>query len=348
MNILIKLTNKTDSKEKNMLDFMGLIPDIIVVIIGGLLHAGGEKAIEFRRRRKLEKKYPIAGKYLTKFEDEINGIKSEVKAPLVLEQKGLSIKGHTEFESRVWLLDGQISEEGYIYGRYYAENLYDSGVGNFFLNIGIDGVMEGLWSGYDSINKKITSGKYEFIKEINVSIENITQEIVPKIMRIAEKQLGDTYINEQELSENEVSLYAKAGNEVLGFCIGKVIETNQFLKQHKTIAERNNKVLNSTTKIGVLSSIAVNEKSKGRGVGTQLMNATLAAFESLGIKIVVMTGWKSSKGIHIGGLAKIAKFDELFEVPNYWYDDSIKNNYKCPECGNPPCKCSAVLFLKHI
>jgi hypothetical protein len=52
---------------------------------------------------------------------------------------------------------------------------------------------------------------------------------------------------------------------------------------------------------------------------------------------------------------KIVRSDKLFrafgltptlEIENYWFYDSLKRNYICAACGNPPCTCMAILYTK--
>ena len=52
---------------------------------------------------------------------------------------------------------------------------------------------------------------------------------------------------------------------------------------------------------------------------------------------------------------KIVRSEKLFrdfglsptqEIDNYWYDDSLRRNYVCAACGEPPCTCTAVLYTK--
>jgi hypothetical protein len=42
------------------------------------------------------------------------------------------------------------------------------------------------------------------------------------------------------------------------------------------------------------------------------------------------------------------EFEFRIELPNYWKEDSIKENFTCPVCGNPPCLCSAVIYGMNI
>lgn len=52
---------------------------------------------------------------------------------------------------------------------------------------------------------------------------------------------------------------------------------------------------------------------------------------------------------------KIVRSEKLFRdfglsptqaIENYWYDDSLRRNYDCAACGQPPCTCMAMLYTK--
>src|SRR5690606_35146465 len=149
-----------------MIEFFKVAWENIVV---GLLSAGFVGLILILRKKlsdlHAERKYPIAGKYLSKFEDEVNGEKITVTAPAIFNQRGKKIFGETisQLENRKWIIEGEITIGGHIHGIYFAEDPHDKGIGNFFLYINHRRHMEGLWSGYDSINQKITSGRYSFM-----------------------------------------------------------------------------------------------------------------------------------------------------------------------------------------
>lgn len=131
--------------------------------------------VRFRRvlyNKYLEWQYPVSGRYITRFEDEINGNEVTITAPAKLEQEGKKVTGSTKMsdDNREWYLEGDISSSGYINGIYHALDPHDRGVGNFFLYINHDKTMEGIWSGYDEVNDKISSGRYTFLPVFNATI----------------------------------------------------------------------------------------------------------------------------------------------------------------------------------
>ncbi len=246
------------------------------------------------------------------------------------------------------MLDGEVSQDGYLFGIYHAESLHDKGIGNFFLEINIKGDMEGLWSGYDSIKKKIVSGRYSFTRIPNIKIKIISNKHVPAILNIAERQLGNAYINVEDLlNDKNIAIYASVRNNIVGFCTGKKMSLENLYKDIPQLADMKLKQLDAVENLGFLASVATEPNYLGRGVGSALIEYCITELENKELNVLVMTGWKSGKGVHIGGIAKKYNFEKLKEIPNFWKEDSIKNSYNCPSCGPPPCLCSAVVYIRH-
>jgi len=317
-------------------------------VIGAILLWVLQLSIRGYRRHRLEKKYPISGDYLSTYEDEDSGEKYFIEAPLHLSQKGRNITGRTEFDGRVWILEGEISNDGYLFGIYHAESVHDKGVGNFFLEIGISGDMEGLWSGYDSINKNITCGRYAFVRKPNFKIGKVTKKNVSAVLSIAEKELGAAYINVDDLlAEGNIAVYASVEGNIVGFSTAKKISTSEVYEKIPQLRGKKLRQIETAENIGLLASVATDLGWSGKGIGSALVEYCIKALEESGLNVIIMTGWKSGKGVHIGSVAKCHGFSQIMEIPEFWKEDSVENKYDCPHCGHPPCTCSAVVYVRH-
>lgn len=96
----------------------------------------------------------------------------------------------------------------------------------------------------------------------------------------------------------------------------------------------------------MIGSIAVMKDYGKRGIGTALIKECLIRLSSKGARFAMMTAWKGKNGVHIGSLAEKNEFTKRFEIENFWKEDSIKNNYFCPECNLPPCHCTAAIYTR--
>jgi hypothetical protein len=181
---------------------MGLLgvtwSNILVGILAALLVGTATQLKDYAYDKYLERQYPVAGDYITTFEDEEDGEEFVATAPAKLEQQGKAITGRTAMpdDDRQWTLEGEISEEGYINGIYYAVDPHDRGVGNFFLYINHDRNMEGLWSGYDEVNDQISSGRYTFTPVFDAfQLQELAAENIPAVVDIADRRLGRDYLS---------------------------------------------------------------------------------------------------------------------------------------------------------
>ena len=323
-----------------------VLENLLVAVIGGSFMLLYSKSLKKYKQVKLEKKYPISGEYISTFEDIVDDKIITSKAPVQLSQKGKEIKGTTEMDSRIWILEGEISDSGYIYGIYFAESIHDKGVGNFFLEFTNDGDLEGLWSGYDSINKKIVSGRYFFKKRPTIVINKVLEKNLPTILHIADKQLGKDYINANDFMQDDfLKFQASIDNKIVGFITSKEITIEDVYQRVPSLKDKNLNQFNVVSKLSYIGSIAIDPVYEGLGVATALFQHILKELNKKD-NVILMTGWKSKNGTNISGIAKQHGFDEILEIKDFWKEDSIDNHYDCPVCGNP-CLCSAILYVKH-
>ena len=210
------------------------------------------------------------------------------------------------------------------------------------------GNLEGIWSGYDSHNRKVQSGRYSFVKKSKVRIHKFRERYMSAVMDIAENQLGAAYIDESELrDESNIALVASVDKEIAGFCLARKIDLDHLYKMVPQLRTENIKRLKFLDQVGLVSSIATASKFQGCGVGSELMTRALSGLESLDVHTMVMTGWKSERGVHIESIGHKNGFNEVIEIPHFWHEDSQQYGYRCPSCGEPPCDCSAVVYIRH-
>jgi len=322
-----------------------LVVNLIVAVFGGIITLAFTHGKRRFAERRLQKKYPLQGSYLSSFEDESDCKTCVIKAPVVLKQHGLSIQGTTIHEGRQWNLDGEITKDGYLHGRYFADDVHDKGFGNFFLKVRPGPEMEGIWSGFDSANQKIAAGKYEFwpLKECEIAPMQATD--IPACAAIARKQLGQSFLTADDLRKmDHIKLCAKQENTVLGFCTAKVIKSSEFLNELPNAA-REVARLKVANQVGLIASVATDPKFVGFGIGTRLVEEAISVLRGEHADVLAMTAWVTKNGANIGSIAERLGFENVAEFPEYWSKSSVENDYSCPECGEPPCQCSALLYV---
>jgi len=183
---------------------------------------------------------------------------------------------------------------------------------------------------------------------LSVTIKKINKSVVPEAILIAEQQLGEGFTYECDLlSANIISFCAIREDRVVGLCCGQVLSAKKLTANHLEISRSiPSSLLKTNRRIGLVNTIAVDNDAKGCGVGTQLLQALLSQFDAKNIRLSVLSGWKDKNGLHIGGIARAAGFEEICEIPDFYEEDSIFEGFTCPVCGPPPCKCGAVIMVR--
>ena len=185
-----------------------------------------------------------------------------------------------------------------------------------------------------------------------VKILSLKSNHIPSIIDIANIELGYNYITNQQLysiidnTNSWVCKVAIVHSKVIGFVLCKKNEQSEF---NSIIENYNDIIVNKTNNLqfGLIKTIVVEAGYKGQGIGTQLVTQCISLLKKQNVYSFYTLSWKSEKKDNSEKLFLKLGFTKLLEVPNYWKQDSLQNNYRCINCGNPPCTCSAILFVKH-
>lgn len=328
--------------------FIGLMGGAVVSLMG-ILHT-------YIKNKIIEKRFPIYGEYITKFEDIENKQKLETTALAILKQHGKKIKGETWLDNnRKWILEGQLSDNGNLSGVYYAEDPVDTGIGNFFLKINTNREMNGLWSGYDYINQNIESGKYTFRPILsNYKIKNLCKEHIVKVIKIAEEELGENYFDYEELikviqkpDEYICKVAISDIGKIYGFGFCKIASFEELKKYLKLENEDVPNYILHSESIGIIKTVVTDKRYKRQGVGYNLVQECHRLLVDMKVDAVASVAWKKGNIINIGRILEKMEFKNYKEIEDYWLEDSKENKFECSNCGWP-CHCSAVMFFKPL
>lgn len=187
----------------------------------------------------------------------------------------------------------------------------------------------------------------------NYKIKDIVEDNIAAVLAISDEQLGKDYLSSNDIKEminNREKHFAKIvfnlNNEAIGFCLCSILTSDELEKYLLVPIEELSKALTYSKKIGLIKVIAVKENYQGRGIGYNLVGKCISEFIERNVSSMYCVGWKSSKGVNIGGILKNYDFKIIKEIPNYWREDSLEKNYYCHDCGQPPCQCTAVIFVR--
>jgi len=303
---------------------------------------------------KLKRGSNLSGEYVTYYEDTENGHIVVRRATAHLKQFFNIVRGYTYFGSdQKWLLRGKVIGVNKIAGIYGASSKFDQGVGTFFLEIRSNGSMDGFWSGYDNVSRKLFSGLYIFHPLYkNFTISALKRVDCASVMEIADKQLGVGYVGRQYL----LDILAEKGDRqcrvahdretghVIGFCIYSIIDRamlSEILKGKEV------NTLAFHDQVGYLATIAIDDNYQGNGIACKFSELVDKEMRAINVEAIVSTAWKHNGIVNIGGVLERSGYRKKAELVNYWYADSIEKRYQCPKCGNP-CNCTCVVYEKTL
>ena len=330
---------------------------IATSLIAFFLTVAGRYIIDWFGNHSVEKRFQIAGTYITKYIDK----GATVTELLKLKQKGRRIRGETITNpdqisgARKWLFDGTVVDAGYLQGGYRPESAIDTSFGAFFMRIDRNSDMRGYWLGRDANETTIQQGEYSFRRQPEFSIAAIDISDQVNVLKIAEDQLGDGYIGPKDLEADakKIAICVKVGGTAVGFATARMIATPELLARigdslpdPSTMRPLENR-LTGRAEVGFIGSVAVAAEFTGRGLGAELIDRCIGDLKLKGASVLVSTAWKSRNSSPAGSILECRGFQKLLEVPDYWTRDSVSSGYKCPVCGSPPCHCAAVVYVRN-
>lgn len=330
--------------------------DILIGVIGGIVVSLFFVGVTFVHNKLLEKQYPVKGTYLTTFDDVVDGKPVSTSALAKLTQQGKHIKGETWLENnRTWIIEGQLTETGNLHGVYFAADPLDKGIGNFFLKVGNNRQMSGLWSGFDSENNMITSGKYTFRPVLDgYKIEDARREHLTQVVAICNSQLGEGFLDVQELvtmvadKQSYMCKVALVDGSVIGFCLCRIVAHEDIAGYLQVSDSSLPSFARVADRVGVIKTIATAAKYQKQGVGYSLVQKSAAALIDSGVQLLASIAWKNGDRINADGVLRSAGLLPGRTIQDFWAADSLEHGYSCPACGEPPCHCAAVLYFKAV
>ncbi len=195
-------------------------------------------------------------------------------------------------------------------------------------------------------NKAVT-----LIEQKKIQIIELRKKDIKSVLQIADMEFGKGYFDKNTLLNPNVFTHVVLlnNNDVIGFACGIV----QNIKNIKTLFTNYPPfVVNLILKyknIGITKSLAIRNSLKHNHIGTALFAKRHVTFKNKGAEIIIMPGWQKPNGItSIDGIARRFGFTNMGVVKNFFYKDSLQRNYKCPVCGNPPCKCNVIVYKKEM
>lgn len=183
-----------------------------------------------------------------------------------------------------------------------------------------------------------------------LTISPIRPSELAVVSAIADAALGKDFLSRKVLMRlieqpwRYTVLAARDERGVQGFCYGSLLSATEALEQGAVFGLDDGEANGA----GMLHSIAIRPWARGKGVGSALVQQLLARLQSHGAQSCRVLGWKQGKTVNIQSVLLRAGFRQRSVLPLYWYHDSRSKGYSCPQCGHPPCCCTAVAFTREL
>ena len=293
------------------MEILGVAIENLLVGVGAALLVGiAIRVKDITYAKYLERQYPIAGEYITTWEQDSGGETETMSAPATLEQQGKRVVGRSRHpdNSLEWRFEGEISETGYLNGLYYSMDPHNNSIGNFFFHINHDGTLEGLWAGYQQRTDQIQSGRYTFVPVFDAyTVGPLSRRDVPAAVDIAEQRLEKESRSAELLSQSldsETTTFARVARVDTEFDTERSLASNltdALLGEEPTVRKNGPGEASATEVLGVALASVVEQETFREQIKlshTELSKALLHA-DKVGI-IHTVAVWEGFENRGIG------------------------------------------------
>lgn len=180
----------------------------------------------------------------------------------------------------------------------------------------------------------------------------ITNPFFKEILSLSAISFGENYMTSIELkgylNDPFTKVILKTQNNLLqGFSIVQLLDLIQLKKALFIDPNWIEIEFGSLQTIGYRKMIAVDKEFEGQGVASRLyQDGTNWLSEKT--NVICSAVWIKKGEFTFEPILKKNGFEALKTVNNYWKGDSLKRNFNCPVCGEPPCLCDAIIYKKII
>lgn len=173
------------------------------------------------------------------------------------------------------------------------------------------------------------------------------------IKALLEEGLGKGYMEIEDLNDfidpqmkESLCLVATSQEKIIGALtltkVGRESLRSQLPKEMNFMAD-NPSMLEEHSEVGFIQNVVVSPAFQRQGIATRLIRESLEQASKLDLLRVISFGWESIHGCHIDGVFADLGFKRGSQISGFWYEESIREEYECPSCGNP-CYCNAILY----
>lgn len=182
-----------------------------------------------------------------------------------------------------------------------------------------------------------------FIKDKEFTLEDLSQALQLINQRLGENFYTFELLQSYSTDSSKLLLMAFFENRLCGVFTGEVVLKSEENQLTKTVFAKSK----MPQDVAILQSLVVHNEMENIGIGKSLIKKAVSIFKKQGIDQMGGTVWEQS-GSFMPKLLLSLGFRKISFVPNYWYESSKERNFSCPNCGLPPCSCTAVVYAYNV
>lgn len=162
---------------------------------------------------------------------------------------------------------------------------------------------------------------------------------IPALKDISNRCFGNHYLSSSDfLRDSSFCLGAFIDGILVGFALNYCVQKDDLECLIDHFANDN--------RYHLIKSVAILPQWQRMGIGMDLFKHSLQLAKSKGWNISYGIAWQCGSQIPSLAIFLHFGFEPKKTLTNFWYRDSIERGYQCAICGDPPCCCIAVLFVR--
>ncbi len=179
------------------------------------------------------------------------------------------------------------------------------------------------------------------IRKITINDRNLFSEAIKLLNRTQGRDLfAANYLDERTVSASSQVVGAFMDDRLVGIGVADIIDKFDYYQPFQSnISEE----LEGSI-VGSFSTLCVLETMQGIGIGYQISQQRLNWLKAKNCKFILGVSWASGLTHTSDRLFERMGFKRIAKVDNFYYRSSLERPFICPGCGEPPCKCAAILY----
>lgn len=181
----------------------------------------------------------------------------------------------------------------------------------------------------------------------------MNHELKKAILELSDNLFGKDYIDrgqlEVYLSDQNSKVISEVSSEgvLMGFSVVRVVTLEQLKEEFYEYPTQLDKHFKPDQLIGFRKSTGVSPTFQNQGLATKM---TLTGNQWLEGRtdVLISLCWLKNGDSEFAKILINSGFKAIEKLEKLWYNESLDRKFECGVCGQPPCKCSAMVYAKHI